>query len=43
MANHRTNKIKLTRAEKQQLKSLMARNRQKGKKGSYSAQDTIPY
>ena len=43
MANHRTNKTKLTRAEKQQLKSLMARNRQKGKKGSYSAQDTIPY
>ena len=43
MANHSTNKIKLTRAEKQQLKSLMARNRQKGKKGSYSAQDTIPY
>ena len=43
MANHRTNKIKLTRAEKQRLKSLMARNRQKGKKGSYSAQDTIPY
>lgn len=43
MANHRTNKTKLTRAEKQQLKSLMVRNRQKGKKGSYSAQDTIPY
>lgn len=43
MANQRTNKIKLTRAEKQQLKSLMARHQQKGKKGSYSAQDTIPY
>ena len=43
MANHRTNKIKLTRAEKQQLKALMARNQQKGKKGPHTAQDTIPY
>ena len=43
MANHRTNKIKLTRAEKQQLKSLMARHQQKGKKGPRTAQDTIPY
>ena len=43
MANHRTNKIKLTRAEKQQLKALMARNQQKGKKGPHTAQDTITY
>ena len=43
MANHRTNKTKLTRAEKQQLKSLMARNQQKGRKGPHTAQDTIAY
>ena len=43
MANHRTNKIKLTRAEKQQLKALMARNQNKGRKGPHTAQDTIPY
>ena len=43
MANHRTKKIKLTRAEKQQLKALMARNQRQGKKKPYSAQDTIPY
>ena len=42
MANHPTKKIKLTRAEKQQLKTLMARNQQKGKKGPRTAQDTIP-
>ena len=43
MVNHHTKKIKLTRAEKQQLKALMARNQQKGKKGPHTAQDTIPY
>ena len=36
-------KIKLTRAEKKQLKALIARNQQKDRKGPRTAQETIPY
>ena len=36
-------RLKLTRAEKKQLKALIARNQQKGRKGPRTAQDTIPY
>ena len=35
-------KLKLTKAEKKQLRALM-RQRQQQKKGPYTAQETIPY
>ena len=36
-------KIKLTRAEKKQLKELIARSQQQKKKGPHTTQQTIPY
>ncbi len=39
----RTEKIRLSHAEKQQLKALMARRQQQDRKGPRTAQATIPY
>ena len=39
----KTEKIKLTRDEKKQLKALMERRQQEEKKSSHTAQGTIPY
>ena len=39
----RTEKIRLSHAEKQQLKALMARRQQQDRKGPSTAQATIPY